>query len=190
MHLSPLLQSDATRRPAAVHPAPVISFTPLPHRPSPTVQQQQPAFLRTLRKLIPSFYRNALPQVRNDESHDPLDVCLFYFLPSTIDMTIALQFPAPSSFPLKQSLSAQADTYVQSGVHSGENVSLQPCNHLFTLTVLQSRAAVIAQSSATTIKALLSGWWPTHTGRAPPPIVDVPLAQGKKVSLVNLHHCL
>jgi len=188
VHLSPILQSDATRHPAAVHPAPVISLTPLPHRPSPTVHQQQHTFVRTLRKLIPSFHRNALPQVRNDDSHDPLDVCLFYFLPSTIDIMNALQFPAPSSFPLNQSLSAQAGTYVQSGVHSGKNVSLQSCNYLFTLTVLQSRAAAIAQSSATTIKAQLSGWWPTHTGRAP--IVDVPLAQGKKVSLVNLHHYL
>jgi len=191
MHPSPLLQSEATRRRAAVHTTPVISFTPLPNRPFrafPTVHQQQPAFLRTLRKLIPSFYKNALPHVRNDESHDALYVCLFYFLPSTIDMTLALQLPAPSSFSLNKSLSAQADTYVQSGVHSDQNVSLQSCNYLFTLTVLQSRAAAITQSSATTIKAQLSGWWPTHTSRAP--IVDVPLAQGKKASLVNLYHCL
>ena len=172
-----------------MHPAPVISFTPLPHRPSPTVHQQHPAFLRTLRKFIPSFYRNGLPQVGNDESHDPLDVCIFHFFLSTMDMTIALQFPAPSSFHLNHSLSAQAVTHVQSGAHSGENVSFQPYVHHFILTVLQSRAAAVAQSS-TTIKAQLSGWWPTHTGRAPPPIIDVPLAQGKKVSLTNLHHCL
>ena len=64
-----------------MHPAPVISFTPLPHRPSPTVHKQQPAFLRTLHKFMPSFYRNGLPQVGNDESHDPLDVCTFHFFP-------------------------------------------------------------------------------------------------------------
>ena len=183
MHFSPQLQSDATRRPAAMHPSSVISFTPLPHRPSPTVHQQQPAFLQTLRKFIHSFYRNALPKVGNDEFYDPLDVCLFYFLPSTMDMTIALQFPATSSFPLNHSLSAQAVTHVQSGVHSDDN------RHL-SFTVLQSRAAAVPHPSATIIISRLSGWWPIHTGPAPPPIIDVPMTQGKKVSLSNLHHCL
>jgi len=60
-------------------------------------------------------------------------MCVFYFIPSTVDMTIALQFPAPSSFPLNQSLSAQAVAHAQSGVHSDENVSLQSCNHHLSL---------------------------------------------------------
>jgi len=117
-------------------------------------------------------------------------MCVSLFLSFTVDVTITLQFPATSSFPLNRSLSAQAVTHVQSGVHSGENVSFQYCNHHFSFTALQSRAAAVAQPPATTIKSRLSAWWPIHTGRAPPPIVDVPLAQGKKVSLVNLHHCL
>jgi hypothetical protein len=116
-----------------------------------------------------------------------------FILSPPLDMTIALQFPATSSFPLnqsEQSLSSQAVTHVQSGVHSGENVSLQSCNHHFSFTVLQSRPAAITQPYATTIKAPLSGWWPINMGRELPPIVDVPLAQGKKVSLTNRHHCL
>jgi hypothetical protein len=111
-----------------------------------------------------------------------------YFIPSTVDMTIATQFPATSSFPLNHSLSSQAVAHVHPGIHSGKNVSFQSCNHHFTLTVLQSRAAAIAQSSSTTIKARLSGWWPINMGHGLPPIVDVPFTRGDQVRLVYFYH--
>ncbi|OAX34365.1 hypothetical protein K503DRAFT_785829 [Rhizopogon vinicolor AM-OR11-026] len=40
-----------------------------------------------------------------------------------------------------------------------------------------------------TFKTRLSNWWPAHAGHAAPPIVDVPLAQGKQVCPANLARC-
>ncbi|KAG0702451.1 hypothetical protein DFH29DRAFT_502602 [Suillus ampliporus] len=59
------LQSDATHRPAAVHRNPV-TFPPRPRR-SPPTMEQQPIFLRHLRKF---FRSNA---VRHEQAPDPLD---------------------------------------------------------------------------------------------------------------------
>ncbi|KAG2065489.1 WD40 repeat-like protein [Suillus decipiens] len=66
-----LLNSDATRRHPAGHRRPPISAIPIPSRPPPTRDPQQPTFLR-LRKLLRfSSLTNAVP-VRHIQPRDPL----------------------------------------------------------------------------------------------------------------------
>ncbi|KAG2133004.1 hypothetical protein DEU56DRAFT_423900 [Suillus clintonianus] len=74
--LHDLLNSDATRRPPAVHRKPPIPAIPTVQRPPPTINPQQPILLR-LRKLLPFSSRTAtIPPVRNHiEPRGPLDVC-------------------------------------------------------------------------------------------------------------------
>ncbi|KAG2112885.1 hypothetical protein DEU56DRAFT_934849 [Suillus clintonianus] len=75
-----------------------------------------------------------------------------------------LDFPATS--PLPHPLSEPTTTQGRSDINSGEN----------------SRSLPITQSSATsnTRPHHLSTWWPVRVRHAQPPIVDVPLAQGKE----------
>jgi hypothetical protein len=73
-----LLQSDAARRFVAGRRNAVSpSIAPRPLRPSPTTYPLQPTFLHHIRKFLRSSLRkNAVPFVRNDKLHDPLDVRL------------------------------------------------------------------------------------------------------------------
>ncbi|KAG2336712.1 hypothetical protein BDR05DRAFT_1005641 [Suillus weaverae] len=64
-----LLNSDATRPPAGRR-RPSIPAIPMVPRPLPTVEPQQPMFLRLSKLLRFSPRTNA---VRNDQPHDPLD---------------------------------------------------------------------------------------------------------------------
>jgi len=58
---------------------------------------QRPVFFRHLRNLLSfSSHLNAIPSVRNGQSCDPLDVCL-YLVGFTFDLTIDPQIPATSS---------------------------------------------------------------------------------------------
>ncbi|KAG2069341.1 WD40 repeat-like protein [Suillus decipiens] len=77
--LNRLLNSPAPRRSSAVrrHQAtsPVISFA---HRPPPEIYPEQPVLLRHLRKILRLPSRViTVPLVWKDQTHDPLDVCLF-----------------------------------------------------------------------------------------------------------------
>ncbi|KAJ8596703.1 WD40 repeat-like protein [Rhizopogon salebrosus TDB-379] len=73
-----LLIADVTTRPTAVlrntATSPVISVARRSLRRLPTIDQQRPAFLRYVHKLLPSFRRNKAFLVRNDQPHDPLDI--------------------------------------------------------------------------------------------------------------------
>ncbi|KAG1807269.1 uncharacterized protein BJ212DRAFT_755770 [Suillus subaureus] len=85
--LNDLLNSDATRRPPAgrrIRPVPAI---PRPERPLPTINPQQPVFVRIRKLLHFSPRTNAVPPV---QPRDPLDV--------------------PATLPLSSSLSGQAAT--------------------------------------------------------------------------------
>ncbi|KAG0703933.1 hypothetical protein DFH29DRAFT_1068387 [Suillus ampliporus] len=146
-----LLNSDATRR--AVRRHPVISFTPRPPRPSPTIHPQQRAFLRYLRKLLPSR-TNAVPPVRINQARDPLD------------------FPATSPLPPNYSSSAQATTHGLSYIKSNEN---SPSTRPPPATQSSADAPTAFKSRV----HHLSTWWPVRTRHVPLPIVDVPLAWGK-----------
>ncbi|KAJ8584498.1 YVTN repeat-like/Quino protein amine dehydrogenase [Rhizopogon salebrosus TDB-379] len=151
--LTDQLNSDATRRPAAVrrHLEP-SHLTRRPRRPSPAIYSQQPTFIHQLRKLLPSSFRkDPVYPVHYDERRDLLDV------------------PATSHLSLNGSPSGQAVTQVHSGVNYDENPR-------------RTSAGTITQSSATastTGKAQrhLLSWWSSNIGRAP--IAEVPLAQGQ-----------
>ncbi|KAG2120394.1 hypothetical protein DEU56DRAFT_928429 [Suillus clintonianus] len=75
-----------------------------------------------------------------------------------------LDFPATS--PLPRPLLGRTTTQRRSNMNSGEN----------------SRSLSITQPSATsnTRPYNLPTWWPLRVSHAQPPIVDVPLAQGKE----------
>jgi hypothetical protein len=66
---SPLLQSDATRRPPALHRSPLV--LPSPQRLPPTINTQQPVFLRLSNFLHLSSRTNAVSRV---QPRNPLDV--------------------------------------------------------------------------------------------------------------------
>ncbi|KAJ8589983.1 WD40 repeat-like protein [Rhizopogon salebrosus TDB-379] len=149
--------SDATTRPPIVHHhRATTSFATQRLRPSPIVYQQPLTILRHLRKLLPSsFRRGTVLPVRNDEPYDPLDV------------------PATSSQHHNLSHSTQGMSEVHPGMIPGEN-----SRSVLALPITQSSA-----TASTTIRLRprlsLSNWWPLHSGHAPPPVADVPLAQGK-----------
>ncbi|KAJ8590831.1 hypothetical protein M405DRAFT_141410 [Rhizopogon salebrosus TDB-379] len=150
-----LLQSDAARRFVAV-PRNAVSSSVAPRllRPSPTTYPLQPTFLHHIRKFLrSSFCKNAASFVRNDRLHDPLDV------------------------PATSRLSPDDSMHVTTQVHLGMNaddISQPPAAPPITPTPAAASANV--KSSL----RLLSNWWPIHASHAPPPIVDVPLAQGKR----------
>ncbi|KAG1802350.1 uncharacterized protein BJ212DRAFT_1439180, partial [Suillus subaureus] len=56
----------------AVRRDPIKSPIRIPPKPLPTIDPQQPSFLRYLRKLLPSF-SDAVRPIRNGEPRDPLD---------------------------------------------------------------------------------------------------------------------
>lgn len=91
--LERLLQSDATRRPAAVRRNPgTLSFTPRQQRPPPTTDQQQPIYLRLSKFLHLSSRTNAGPPVRSNQPRDPLDFSATLPLPSNPSRQAANQF--------------------------------------------------------------------------------------------------
>jgi hypothetical protein len=77
-----LLQCDAACRFIAVRRNAVSSsVAPRPLRPSPTTSPLQPTLFHHIRKILPPLFgKNAVPFVRNDKIHDPLDVRLFTLL--------------------------------------------------------------------------------------------------------------
>jgi hypothetical protein len=87
---------------------------------------------------------------------------------------------------------------VHPGMIPGENVSVRSSNQHFPLTSLQLRsvpAPPITQSPATAPTTVrlrprlsLSNWLPLHTGHALPLVVDVPLAPGQLVRLIDIYH--
>lgn len=190
-----LLQSDATIRSAAVQRNPVTaSFTNRPVSHSPTIQQQPFSALHNLRKLLPfAFHRDAAPLTGIVEPRDPLDVRLF-LVSSAIDLITAPQYPATSprlGLPTHSSLAPATDPVPY---NPSDNVSLHSSTKIL-LTFLQPRpipALPISQSSISVFTTItsrlhqLSNWLPIHTGHALPPVVRVPLAQGKEVCLVEL----
>ncbi|KAG2122221.1 WD40-repeat-containing domain protein [Suillus clintonianus] len=95
-NLERLLQSDATRRPTAVRhnlgTSPATSFTPRRQRPPPTVDRQQPIYLRLRNLLHFTSGTNAVPPDRSNQPRGPLD------------------FPATSPLPPNRSASLQAGT--------------------------------------------------------------------------------
>ncbi|KAJ8582032.1 hypothetical protein M405DRAFT_831347, partial [Rhizopogon salebrosus TDB-379] len=72
--------------------------------------------------------------------------------------------------------------HVTTQVHPGMNaddIPRPPAAPPVTLTPAAASANV--KSSL----RLLSNWWPIRAGHAPPPIVDVPLTQGKEVATLQ-----
>lgn len=147
-----LLNLDATPR-AARHKraiAPVMHHVPRPLTPPPMMHSHYPAFLRYLRKILPSSGKSAVPPVRND--HDqPRD---------------HWDFPATSPLP-PNCLSATTETY--SHINSLTNSRLTPASP----TTISPSTAPKARPSR------LFTWWSIRAGHVSPPIVDVPLAPGK-----------
>jgi hypothetical protein len=111
-----------------------------------------------------------------------------YSVSSAADLTVALQYPATSSRLPSHSSQPPATTVVHD---PDENVSLHfSARFWFTLLQLSPTPALPTTSASTTIRSrlrYLSNLWPTHTGHALPPIVSVPLAQGKEVCLVQIY---
>jgi hypothetical protein len=120
-----------------------------------------------------------------------------YLFSSAINLIITPQVPATSYQHHNLSHSTQGMSEVHPGMIPGENVSVRSSNQHSPLTSLQSRSVLalpITQSSATASTTIrlrprlcLSNWWPLYSGHAPPPVADVPLAQGKLVRLVVYH---
>ncbi|KAG2336069.1 hypothetical protein BDR05DRAFT_971273 [Suillus weaverae] len=80
--LSNLLNSDATRRPAARHRRPPIPVIPVVQRPPPTIDPQQPINIFVRLSTLLRFSRtNPVHPGRNDEPHDPLDFSAILPLP-------------------------------------------------------------------------------------------------------------
>ncbi|KAG1762990.1 hypothetical protein EV702DRAFT_1205905, partial [Suillus placidus] len=84
-----LLNSDATRPPAGRRRPPIPAIPMVP-RPLPTVEPQQPMFLR-LSKLLRFSRANAVP-VRHIQPRDPLDVPATLPLPSSLSGQAATRF--------------------------------------------------------------------------------------------------
>lgn len=85
--LNNLLNSDATRRPPASRRNPLV--LPSPQRPPPTVDTQQPVFLRLSNLLHLSSRTNAVSRV---QPRNPLDVPATLPLPSSLSGQAATQF--------------------------------------------------------------------------------------------------
>ncbi|KAG2111093.1 hypothetical protein DEU56DRAFT_936215 [Suillus clintonianus] len=95
--LNDILNSDAARRHPAMRRRPSIPVIPVVQESPPTIDPQQPIFLR-LRKLLPFSSRmNAIPPVRNNsQSRGPLDFPATLPLPSN-----RLHAESPPSTPFK-----------------------------------------------------------------------------------------
>jgi hypothetical protein len=79
---------------------PLISPHLRPLRPPPTIDSQQPYFLCYLRKLLrTSSHSSTVPPVRDDQLHDPLNVCLFscFFCSSLDDRCAVSCYVDPTS---------------------------------------------------------------------------------------------
>ncbi|KAG2342513.1 WD40 repeat-like protein [Suillus weaverae] len=148
--LSDLLNSDATRRPAARHRGPPIPVIPMVQRPPPTIDLQQPIFVRLSKFLRFSPRTNAVRPGRNDEHHDPLDFS--------------------ATLPLPRPLSGRTSTQGRSHMNSGEN----------SRPLLTTRLPANPPTTFTARIHHLSSRWPVRGGLSQTPIVDVPLAQAKE----------
>ncbi|KAJ8579587.1 hypothetical protein M405DRAFT_835679 [Rhizopogon salebrosus TDB-379] len=156
--LTDQLNSDATRRPAALRRHLEQShLAHRPRRPSSAIYLQQLTFIHQLRKLLPSYFRrNPVSPVHYDEHRDLLNV------------------PAASRLSLNGSPSGQSATQVHSGVNHDDNP-----RRTSPPTITQSSATASTIGKAQ--RRLLS-WWSSNIGRALVPIAEVPLAQGQLVS--------
>ncbi|KAG2338714.1 hypothetical protein BDR05DRAFT_1004027 [Suillus weaverae] len=97
--LSNVLNSDATRRPAARHRRPPILVIPMVEGPPPTIDPQRPIFVRLSKLLRFSSRTNPVHPVRNDQPRDPLDVSATLPLPSSLSGQPATRFDYASSPP-------------------------------------------------------------------------------------------
>ncbi|KAG2744666.1 hypothetical protein P692DRAFT_201869156 [Suillus brevipes Sb2] len=86
-----LLNSDATRRPAAGHRRPRISVLPMVQRPLPTIDPQQPIFV-CLSKLLHLSRTNPAHPVQNGQPRHPLHFPTTLPLPSSLSGWTAAQF--------------------------------------------------------------------------------------------------
>ncbi|KAG2337936.1 WD40 repeat-like protein [Suillus weaverae] len=148
--LSDLLNSDATRRPAAGPRRPPIRAIPMVQRPPPTMDLQQPIFVRLSKLLRFSPRTNPVHPVRNDQPRDPLD------------FSATLPLPCP--------LSGHTSTQGRSHMNSSEN----------SRPLSTTRSSPTPPTTFTDCIHHLSSWWPVRGGHAQPCIVDVPLAQAKE----------
>ncbi|KAG2087457.1 WD40-repeat-containing domain protein [Suillus discolor] len=87
--LNDLLHSDATRRPPAGRLRQPISVIPRPQRPPPTIDSQQPAFVRIRKLLHFSSRTNVTPPA---QPRNPLDVPATLPLPSSLSGQTATRF--------------------------------------------------------------------------------------------------
>ncbi|KAG2345955.1 hypothetical protein BDR05DRAFT_960260 [Suillus weaverae] len=101
--LSDLLNSDATRHFASRHRRPPIHVIPMVQRPPPTIDPQQPVFIRLSKLFRFSPRTKAVRPGRNDQPRDPLDFS--------------------ATLPLPRPLSGHTSFQGRSHMNSGENVS-------------------------------------------------------------------
>ncbi|KAG1827739.1 hypothetical protein DFJ58DRAFT_348365 [Suillus subalutaceus] len=158
---SDLLNSDATRRPAAGCCRPPIPAIPMVQRPSLTIEQ--PMFLR-LSKLLRFSRANALRPGQKDQPCDPLDIS--------------------ATLPLPRPLSVHTSTLRRSDINSGGNASFDRFpSHSFQSRLLSTTTSSATGNPPTTFAARihhLSFWRPIRGGHGQPSVVDIPLAQARE----------
>ncbi|KAG1877434.1 hypothetical protein F4604DRAFT_621200 [Suillus subluteus] len=186
--LERLLQSDATRRAAAVRrnpgTLPAISFTPRQQRPLPTTDRQHPIYLR-LRKLFHLSSRtNAVTPVRNNQPRGPLD------FPATL--------PLPSNPSLSRQVATQFDDFeISSPPYSSNGVTQFLRQHLPVLVPRHGHGPPVVEVAAgrkVTVTVLLLPNFP-NTGKSM--IHDILLASSlvcrrtlNRLTLIHSQTCI